>query len=54
MNFSIFPRDKYGVIPSVTVGRVTVVWSWPRGPMLWFMWGWGGGTYRIGPVTIII
>jgi hypothetical protein len=38
--------------------RLTLVWSWPSGPMVWFMWArrstiWRDTRwYRIGPLTL--
>ena len=49
----IGPRDQWGVIPAITGAGWSVVWSWPRGSMAWFLWN-ERGMYRIGPLTLHI
>lgn len=44
-------RDQFGIIPALNFKAFYIVWSWPRGGMAWFFWGWGK-SYRIGPVTV--
>jgi hypothetical protein len=55
MQIKLFPKDKWGRIPSIQIGKFGAVWEWPTGKMLWFFWDYGGQRmYRIGPLTIHI
>lgn len=40
----------------VRIGKWFVLWSWPVGRMVWFMWAdrdpLGCVNYRVGPVTV--